>query len=120
MNPTAIQGAGIDGFKVVSRRNLSACFSPSQSAYYVLLRCRKTPNARHERVLFVHYLDHFLEGCEQQIEALWEKRRVLITHVAVKLKRRLRRSSRDFTDTYQRALTVQQLRHKLRPLFRRI
>lgn len=120
MNSTALHDVKIPGFKVVPRRNLSACFSPSQSAYYVLLRRRSTPHARHERVLFVHYLDHFVDGCEQQIEALWEKRRVLITHVAVKLKRRLRRSSRDFTETYRRALMVQQLRQQLHPLFRRI
>ncbi|MEY4941671.1 MAG: hypothetical protein RIQ93_3406 [Verrucomicrobiota bacterium] len=120
MNPTSLHDAKIPGFKVVPRRSLSACFSPSQSAYYILLRRRSTRHARHERILFVHYLDHFLDGCEQQIDALWQKHRVLITHVAVKLKRRLRRSSPDFTKAYQRALTVQQLRQKLHPLFRRI
>lgn len=120
MNTTSLQPSKLPGFKVVPKRHLQEEFSPSQSAYYVLLGRRGAPNSPRERVLFVHYLDHFLGGCQQQIEELWRKHRVLITHVAVKLGKQLQSSRHDFAQVYERAVTVQQLRHKLHPRFRRL
>src|SRR3954464_10707315 len=90
MNTTPVQPAKLPGFKVVPKRHLGECFSPSQSAYYVLLGRRGAPERPRERVLFVHYLDGFLDSCQQQIDELWEKHRVLITHVAVKLSKEFR------------------------------
>ena len=110
----------LPGFKVVPKRHLVECFSPSQNAYYVLLGRRGTPDSPRERVLFVHYLDRFLDVCQQQIEELWEKHRVLITHVAVKIGRGLRPAHGDLAETYERAVTVQHLREKLHPRFRRL
>lgn len=120
MNTTPLQPTHLPGFKVVPKRNLDECFSPSQSAYYVLLGRRGPSDSMRERVLFVQYLDNFLDACQQQIDELWEKHRVLITHVAVKLCNGLRPAHGDFAELYDRAVTVQQLRHKLHPRFRRL
>ena len=120
MNTTIpLQPTRLRGFKIVPKRHLDACFSPSQSACYVLLGRRGDPAAPRERVMFVHYLDDFLEACQHQIDELWEKHRVLITHVAVKLGKRLP-PQHDFQEVYKRAVTVQHLREKLHPRFRRL
>lgn len=119
MNSTLLQPADLPGFTVVPKRRLGDVFRPSQSAYYILLGRRGTPDAPRERVFFVHYLDHFLEGCQRQIEELWAKHRVPITHVAVKIGKRLR-PHHDFSEAYERAVTVQHLREKLHPRFRRL
>lgn len=120
MNATPLQPTKIPGFKVVPKRHLGACFSASQNAYYILLRRRGAPNAPRERVLFVHYLDHFLDACQRQIEDLWDKHRVLITHVAVKIGKDLPPAHGDLAELYERAVTVHQLRAKLHPRFRRL
>jgi hypothetical protein len=120
MNTTPLHSTRIPGFKVVPKRQLGDVFHDSQGAFYVLLGRRGAPQAPRERVLFVGYLDDFLEACQQQINDLWEKHRVMITHVAVKLGRPLRASHHDFSDAYRRALEVQELRHKLNPRFRRL
>lgn len=120
MNTTMLQPSKLPGFKVVPKRHLEESFSPSQSAYYVLLGRHGDPEAPRESVLFVHYLDHFLDGCLQQIEDLWRKHRVLITHVAVKLGKNLASPRHDLAEVYERAVTVQQLRQKLQPRFRRL
>ena len=120
MNATPLQPAKLPGFKVVPKRHLGEVFAPWQSAYYVLLGRRGAPDSPRERVLLVQYLDRFLEACEQQIEELWEKHRVLITHVAVKIGKPLHPVRHDLADAYERALTVQQLRRKLHPRFRRL
>ena len=120
MNTYPLQPLRLRGFKVVPKRNLEDCFSPTQSAYYVLLGRRGTPDCPRERVLFVHYLDHFLDACQRQIEELWSKHRVLITHVAVKLGHAPQPAHRDLAQSYERALSVQQLRRKLQPRFRRL
>lgn len=119
MNTTPVQPEKLSGFKIVPRRALDEFFSPSQSAYYVLLGRSGRPEEPRERVLFVQYLDHFLDSCHQQIDALWRKHRVLITHVAVKVGRRLR-PQRELAEVYERAVTVHQLREKLQPRFRRL
>ena len=62
---------------------------------------------------------HFLDACEWQIEELWQKHRVLITHVAVKIGS-LGRSHGNLTKAYARALEIQHLRQKLHPRFRRL
>jgi len=116
---TPLQPTRLPGFKVVPKRHLGDRFSPSQSACYVLLGRRGTPAAPRERVMFVHYVDDFLDACQRQIEELWEKHRVLITHVAVKLGKRLP-PQHDFQDIYKRAIAVQHLREKLQPRFRRL
>lgn len=120
MNTTPLQPSQLPGFKVVPKRHLQEFYSPNQSAYYILLGRRGAPHSPRERVLFVHYLDHFLNGCQEQIEELWRKHRVLITHVAVKVGKGLHSSRHNFSDAYQRAVTVQQLRQKLQPRFRRL
>jgi hypothetical protein len=120
MNSTLLPPARLPGFKVVPKRHLGERFRPSQSAFYVLLGRRGAPTAPRERVLFVHYLNHFLGACQRQIDALWEKHRVLITHVAVKVARRVRRTPGEFAELYQRAVEVQHLREKLHPRFRRL
>ena len=121
MNTTRpLQPAKLPGFKVVPKRTLGEVFSPEQSAYYVLLGRRGAPTSPRERVLFVHYLDHFLSGCQQQIEELWRKHRVLITHVAVKVGDEMCSSRRNFAAAYERAVAMQQLRQKLQPRFRRL
>ena len=116
---TPLQPTRLRGFRVVPKRHLGEFFSPSQSACYVLLGRRGDPAAPRERVMFVHYLDGFLDACQRQIEELWEKHRVLITHVAVKLGKRLP-PQHDFHRVYERALAVQHLREKLHPRFRRL
>ncbi len=118
MNASPLQPFRLPGFKVVPKHLLRDAFSSGQSAYYVLLGRRGAPDQPRERVLLVHFLDHFVEGCQQQIEELWRKHRVLITHVAVKLGRRL--SHHDFARVYRHALAIQQLRHRLQPRFRRL
>src|SRR4051812_21438477 len=120
MNAIPLQPTKLPGFKVVPKRHLGECFSTSQNAYYVLLGRRGAADAPRERVLFVHYLDHFLDSCQRQIDDLWEKRRVLITHVAVKIGKGLRPAHGDLAELYERAVTVHHLRQKLHPRFRRL
>lgn len=120
MNATTLQPSKLPGFKVVPKRHLGELFSPTQSAYYILLGRRGAPESPRERVLFVHYLDHFLDGCQDQIDQLWAKHRILITHVAVKVGKHLRSTRHDLAQVYERAVTVQQLRQKLQPRFRRL
>jgi hypothetical protein len=120
MNTPSLHPVSLPGFKVVPKRLLRRCFSSSQSAYYVLLGRRGAPDHPRERVLFVHYLDRFLDQCQQQIEELWSKHRVMITHVAVKLGRDSAPAHRDLAKTYERAVSVQQLRQRLQPRFRRL
>lgn len=120
MNTTPLQPTRLPGFRVVPKRHLEEIYSPDQSAYYILLGRRGTPDSPRERVLFVHYLDHFLDGCQQRIEALWKKHRVVITHVAVKVGKQLQTSPHDFGEAYERAVVVQHLREKLQPRFRRL
>jgi hypothetical protein len=120
MKTKPLQPRDLSGFKVVPKRLLGKCFSSSQSAYYVLLGRRGAPDAPRERVLFVHYLDRFLNDCQRQIEELWSKHRVMITHVAVKLRREPEPVHGDLAKMYERALSVQQLRQKLQPRFRRL
>lgn len=120
MNTAPVHPSQLQGFKIVPTRHLEELFSPRQSAYYVLLGHRGAPDAPRESVLFVHYLDHFLDHCQRQIDELWRKHRVLITHVAVKVGGGFRSSKRHFADAYERAVTVQQLRRKLQPRFRRL
>jgi hypothetical protein len=119
VNTTPVQPEKLPGFKVVPRRSLDEVFNPSQSAYYILIGRGGTSEDPRERVLFVQYLDRFLDSCHQQIEELWRKHRVLITHVAVKVGRRLR-PERELAKVYDRAVTVHQLREKLQPRFRRL
>lgn len=119
MNSARLQPTKLSGFKIVPKRHLGDVFSPRQSAYYVLLGRRGAPTAPRQSVLFVHYVDDFLDRCQEQIEELWRKHRVLITHVAVKLGKRLGRGH-DLAQTYARAVAVQQLRQKLQPRFRRL
>jgi hypothetical protein len=109
----------LPGFKVVPKQHLHESFRPDQCACYVLLGVHGTPQESRERVLLVHYVDHFLDACERQIDDLWQKHRVLITHVAVKLGQ-LSRPHGDLTQAYERAVTLQQLRQKLHPRFRRL
>lgn len=118
MNATPLQPLKLPGFKVVPKRHLESCVSASQNAYYILLGRRGAPDAPRERVLFVHYLDHFLDACQRQIDELWHKRGVLITHVAVG--KDLPPAHGDLAELYDRAVTVQQLRQKLHPRFRRL
>ena len=120
MNTMPLPPPKLPGFKVVPKRLLGKCFSSSQSAYYVLLGRRGAPECPRERVLFVHYLDGFLNECQQQIEDLWAKHRVMITHVAVKLGRESTPAHGDLARTYERAVSVQQLRQRLQPRFRRL
>lgn len=119
MNPTIpLQPSRLPGFKVVPKRLLGDVFKPSQSAYYVLLGRCGAPQAPRERIWLVHYVDHFVVRCQEQIDRLWAKHRVLITHVAVKLTKPP--PPRDFAEAYDRALAVQQLRRQLQPRFRRL
>jgi hypothetical protein len=117
--PIPLQPYRVRGFRVVPKRHLGHCFSPSQSACYVLLGRHGDPAAPRESVVFVQYVDDFLEACQHQIEELWEKHRVLITHVAVKLGKRLGRQH-GLNAAYRRAVAVQHLREKLHPRFRRL
>lgn len=120
MNSSPTPAAKIRGFKVVPKRQLGDVFRPSQGAFYVLLGRHGDPAQPRERVLFVDYVDDALGACQQRIDALWAKHRILITHVAVKLSRRIRATPVNLTEAYQRALAVQELRHKLNPRFRRL
>jgi hypothetical protein len=120
MNSSSLPPVRLPGFKVVPKRNLRESFSPSQNAYYILLGRRGPADAPRESVLFVRYLDHFLDTCQRQIEELWEKHRVVITHVAVNASKHLRPAHDDLAELYERAVTVQQLRDKLQPKFRRL
>lgn len=117
---TPLQDFKIPGFKVVPKHHLRDSFAPSQSAYYVLLGRRGSSAAPRERVLFVHYVDHFVDECQRHIDELWARHRVLITHVAVKLATRLRPTRHHFARTYRRAVEVQHLREQLQPRFRRL
>lgn len=109
----------LPGFKVVPKRNLQQMYRPSQTAYYVLIGRRGAPDAPRQRVVLVECLDEFLEGCQQQIAELWEKHRILVTHVAVKIGRRLGRRH-ELSKVYERAITVQRLRRRLHPRLRRV
>lgn len=120
MNTAPLQPLRLPGFKVVPKRNLRRFFSPRQNGYYILLGRRGPAHALRERVLFVHYLDHFLETCQRQIEKLRARHGVLITHVAVKAGRHLRPAHHDLAELYARAVTVHNLREKLQPRFRRL
>ena len=120
MNTTPLHTIKLPGFKVVPKHRLMERFSASQNAYYILLGRRGAPDAPRERVLFVHYLDHFLDACQRQIEQLWDKHRVLITHVAVNSSGNLPPAHGDLAELYDRAVTVHQLREKLHPRFRRL
>jgi hypothetical protein len=120
MNTPPLHATQLPGFEIVARRELGQRFSPSQSAYYILLGRRGASESPRERVLFVHYLDHFLDACERQIDKLRAKHRVLITHVAVKMGKDLRPAHGDLAALYDRAVTVHQLRAKLHPRFRRL
>jgi hypothetical protein len=117
---TTLQHSNLPGFQVVARRELGDRFSTTQNAYYILIGRRGAAQSPRERVLFVHYLDHFLDACERQITKLREKHRVLITHVAVKIGKGLRPAHGDLAELYDRAVTVHQLRQKLHPRFRRL
>src|SRR5881275_2656772 len=108
MNPVPLSHFKLPGFKVVPKTHLHESYRPEQCACYVLLGVRGAPEDPTERVLFVHYVDHFLDTCEHQIEKLWEKHRVLITHVAVKLGS-LGRKHGNLTQAYARALELQHL-----------
>lgn len=120
MNTTSTQDFKIPGFKVVPKQRLHDSFDPSQSACYVLLGRHGPREAPRERVLLVEYLDHFVDGCERRINDLWDKHRVPITHVAVKIVGRFRRKPRKLAATYERAVEVQHLRDQLHPRFRRV
>jgi hypothetical protein len=119
MNTAPLHHFHLPGFKVVPKHHLHEEFRPDQGACYVLLGVRGAPDDPTERVLFVHHVDHFLDSCERQIEKLWEKHRVLITHVAVRLAR-VGRGHGNLTAAYERAVELQQLRQKLHPRFRRL
>lgn len=120
MNTNPLHSTRIPGFKIVPKRRLADMFHDSQSAFYILLGVRGAPEEPRERVVFVAYLDDFLDACQQQIDELWAKHRVMITHVAVKLRRRFEPNHHNLTKAYQQALAVQELRHKLNPRFRRL
>jgi hypothetical protein len=120
MNATPQLSTKIPGFKVVPKRQLGALFHDSQSAFYVLLGRHGDPGAPRESVLFVDYVDDLVDACQEKIDELWDKHRVIITHVAVKLGAHLRSPDRNLTHAYERALAVQALRNKLNPRFRRI
>lgn len=120
MNTTPLHSARIPGFKVVSRHRLGDVFHESQSAFYVLLGFREATGAPREHVVFVDCVDDVLDACQKQIDELWEKHRVMITHVAVKLGAPFRSTQRDLKKAYERALAVQELRRKLNPEFRRL
>lgn len=120
MNAASPHPPSLSGFTVVPKAKLAQVYSPSQSAYYVLLGRRGAAAAPRERVLFVHCLDHFLDGCQQQIEKLWRKHRIVITHVAVKVSRHVRATRHGLGEVYDRAVSVQRLRNRLQPRFRRL
>ncbi|HVU32751.1 MAG TPA: hypothetical protein VHE61_04905 [Opitutaceae bacterium] len=120
MNTAPLHETKIPGFKVVPKNRLADVFHGPQSAFYVLLGRRGAPDAPRDRVLFVDYVDDLVTACQQQIDELWSKHRVMITHVAVKLGRPFRSAHCDLTEAYKRAVAIQELRHKLNPRFRRL
>ena len=120
MKTAPLHSTHIPGFKVVPKRQLGEVCHGSQSAFYVLLGRHGAPEAPRESVLFVDYVDDFVAACQQRIDELWQKHRVTITHVAVKLARPFRSTHHDLTKAYERALAVQELRHQLNPRFRRL
>jgi hypothetical protein len=120
MNTPVLDSSCLAGFKVVPKRNLREEFSPSQSAYYVLIGRRGPSDDPRESVLLVGYLEHFVDLCQHQIDALWQKHRVFITHVAVRAGTELHRTRRDLSAAYHRAVVIQELRQKLHPKFRRV
>lgn len=120
MSTTPLQSTEIPGFTVVPKRQLGEYFHGSQSAFYVLLGRHGDPHAPRESVVFVDYLDDFLAACQQQIEDFWAKHRIMVTHVAVKLEEPHSAAEPNLTQAYERALAVQELRHRLQPRFRRV
>ena len=120
MNHAAPPPVPLHGFRVVPRRKLETQFSPAQSAYYVLLGRRGDPRRPRERVVLVQCLDRFLERCLRQIDHLWRKHGVHISHVAVKVGRPLPPATQGLAAAYRRAVAVQHLREQLRPRFRRL
>jgi hypothetical protein len=120
MNSAPTRSSNIPGFTVVSQQELDEVFDASQSAFYVLLGRHGAPEDTPESVLFVDYVDHFVDMCQQRIDALWQKHRVLITHVAVKLGGQFDRHHHNLMQAYERALALQELRHRLNPRFRRL
>ena len=119
MNTAPLHSPRIPGFKVVPKHQLGALSRGPQSAFYVLLGRHAPENEPTESILFVDYVDDLVSACEQRIDEIWDKHRVMITHVAVKLGRTLR-ARRTLTAAYERALAIQELRHKLNPRFRRL
>ena len=120
MNSAPLRSTKIPGFKVVPKHRLSDIFPASRGAFYVLLGRRGRPDHPRESVLFVDYVDDLLSACQQRIDEFWEKHRVFITHVAVKLGGSFGAHDHNLTHAYERALAVQELRHKLNPRFRRL
>ncbi len=120
MNTSPLHSTNIPGFRVIPKRQLGDFFHESQGAFYVLLGRHGTPEDPRESVVFVDYLDDFLHACQNQIEEFWNKHRVMITHVAVKLREPFAAEHPDLTRAYERALAVQELRHRLHPRFRRL
>ncbi len=119
MNSAPIHSTRIPGFKIVSKHELGDFFHDSQGAFYVLLGRRGRPEEPRESILFVDYVDDLVTACQQRIDDFWSKHRVMITHVAVKLGHKFAGDHRNLTQAYERALAVQELRHKLNPRFRR-
>ncbi len=119
MNSAPLHSTRIPGFKVVSKHQLGDFFQGSQSAFYVLIGRRGDPENPRESVLFVDYVDDLVSACQQRIDDFWSKHRVLITHVAVKLRRPFGGDHHNLTRAYERALAIQELRHKLNPRYRR-
>jgi hypothetical protein len=120
MNTAPLHSTRIPGFKVIPKHQLGEYCHGSRSAFYVLLGRRGPPDEPRESVLFVDYVDDLLAACQQRIDEFWDKHRVMITHVAVKLGRPFRGAHHNLTHAYERALAVQELRHKLNPRYRRL
>lgn len=120
MNATPQLSTKIPGFTVVPKQHLGDAFPKSKSAFYVLLGRHGDPEEPRESVLFVDYVDDLLDACAEKIDQLWDKHRVLITHVAVKVGGPLRAPAHNLTAAYQRALAIQELRNRLNPKFRRL
>lgn len=120
MNTTPPHAKKIPGFKLVSKNRLEEEFHGAQSAYYILFGKPQTSDVPSEQVVLVDAVDDFLEACQHQIDELWSKHRVTITHIAVKLGRPFRTNERNLTCAYERALEIQELRNRLHPQFRRV
>jgi hypothetical protein len=118
MNSAPLLSARIPGFKVVSKHQLDEICHGTTSAFYVLLGRHGPPEDPRESILFVEYVDDLLAACQQRIDEFWDKHRVMITHVAVKPSSPFE-GERNLTHAYERALALQELRHKLNPRFRR-